>query len=145
MKRFTLLLSLFSLLAMVGYGQSMVKRNAETLGLRELAFDFGTIPQGRPVMHNFEVVNNGSKPLIIENVEASCGCTTPEWSSEPVAPGAKTIIKVGFNASSEGLFKKTITISYNGDATKTLMISGQVYPTPTTSAPVNSSLSLLKQ
>jgi hypothetical protein len=132
-------------MAATGHSQSMVRRSAETLGLKELTFDFGRIPQGKPVTHNFEVVNNGQKPLIIENVEASCGCTTPEWTTEPVAPGAKTIIKVGFNASSQGLFKKTITINYNGDGTKTLMISGEVYPTPTTSAPVNSSLSLLKQ
>lgn len=145
MKSFTLLFIMCSFIAFTGYSQSMVKRKAETLGLKEVAYDFGKIPQGKPVMHNFEVVNNGDKPLIIENVEASCGCTTPEWSTEPVAPGAKTIIKVGFNASSEGLFKKSITISYNGDATKTLIISGQVYPTPTTSAPLNASLSLLKQ
>jgi hypothetical protein len=145
MKRFTLLLLLFSLAAMAGYSQSMVKRNTETLGLKEVAFDFGRIPQGKPVTHNFEVVNNGKKPLILENVEASCGCTTPEWSPEPVAPGGKTIIKVGFNASSAGLFKKSITINYNSDEVKTLVISGEVYPTPATSAPVNSSLSLLKQ
>jgi hypothetical protein len=132
-------------ITVAGYGQSMVKRKAETLGLKELAYDFGRIPQGKPVTHNFEVVNNGAQPLIIENVEASCGCTTPEWSTEPVAPGGKTIIKVGFNASAEGLFKKSITISYNGEETKTLIISGQVYPTPTTSAPLNASLSLLKQ
>jgi hypothetical protein len=145
MKRFTLLFLICSLTATAGYSQSMVNRTNETLGLKELTFDFGRIPQGKPVVHNFEVVNNGKKPLIIENVQASCGCTTPEWTAEPVPPGGKTIIRVGFNASSEGLFKKSITIDYNGDEVKTLMISGQVYPTPTTSAPVNSSLSLLKQ
>ena len=132
-------------MAMAGRSQTMVRRSVETLGLKELTFDFGKIPQGKPVTHDFEVVNNGQKPLIIENVEASCGCTTPEWTTQPVAPGAKTVIKVGFNASSQGLFRKSITINYNGDGTKTLFISGDVYPTPTTSAPVNSSLSLLKQ
>jgi hypothetical protein len=82
---------------------------------------------------------------LIENVEASCGCTTPEWSEEPVQPGANSQIKVGFNASTEGQFKKTITIHYNDGKVKTLTISGEVYPAPTTSAPLNPSLSLLKQ
>ncbi len=145
MKRITLLFLILAAGITTTYAQSMVKRNAEVIGMKETTFDFGKIPQGKPVTHNFEVTNSGDKPLIIENVEASCGCTTPEWSQDPVPPGGQTIIKVGFNASSQGLFKKSITINYNGDQAKTLLISGEVYARPTTSAPLNASLSLLKQ
>ncbi|RYF96326.1 MAG: DUF1573 domain-containing protein, partial [Chitinophagaceae bacterium] len=76
----------------------------EILGLKETTHDFGKIPQSRPVTYNFEFKNNGKEPLILENVQASCGCTTPEWSKEPVEAGATSTIKVGYNAAAEGQF-----------------------------------------
>ena len=144
MKRIYLFILLISFAGFTGYAQKLVKTPSEVLGVKETSFDFGSIPQGRPVTHYFTVVNKSSKPLLIDNVEASCGCTTPEWSQDPIAPGASTQIKVGFNASSEGKFQKTITIYY-GEKVKGLTISGEVYPMPTTSAPPNTSLSTLKQ
>jgi hypothetical protein len=117
---------------------------AEVLQLKESSYNFGKIQQGRPVTHNFEIVNISSAPLMLENVQASCGCTTPEWTKEPIQPGASTTIKVGYNAAAEGDFNKTITITYNNMQAKVLTISGSVYKAPTTSAPVNASLSLLK-
>jgi uncharacterized protein (DUF58 family) len=114
------------------------------LELKEPSFDFGKIPQGRPVTHDFNVVNTSAKPVYIENVQASCGCTTPEWEKEPIAPGSSSKIKVGFNAGAEGPFSKTITIYYNSKQTKTLAIKGTVYSLPTTSAPLNTSLSIIK-
>jgi len=118
--------------------------SSEVIELTEPTYDFGKIPQGRPVTHLFQVINKGREPLILDNVQASCGCTTPEWSELPIPPGGSSIIKVGFNAASEGKFTKTITIKYRDSWVKTFTISGDVYPTPTTSAPLNSSLSLLK-
>jgi len=54
-------------------------------------------------------------PLKISNVNASCGCTTPEWEKDKVvAPGESTKITVGYNAAAEGPFTKFITVSYNG-------------------------------
>lgn len=116
----------------------------EAIEIKEPSHDFGKIPQGRPVTYNFEVKNTGKKPLLIENVQAACGCTTPEWSQEPVAPGASTQIKVGFNAAAEGHFSKSITIIYNNNQTKGLTITGDVFPMPATSAPLNTSLSSIK-
>ena len=116
----------------------------EILQLKEGGYDFGKILQGRPVTHIFEITNSGTEPLRLENVQASCGCTTPEWSGEPVKPGGSASIKVGYNAASEGSFQKSVTIFYNGGLTKSLSISGTVYRAPTTSAPVNSSIQLLK-
>lgn len=117
----------------------------EVLAFKEASFDFGKIAQGRPVTHSFEITNTGKEVIRLENVQASCGCTTPEWSREPIQPGASTSIKVGYNAAAEGTFNKTVTIVYNNNQTKTIVISGTVYKAPATSAPVNASLALLKQ
>lgn len=118
--------------------------SAETLTLKEIRFDFGKIPQGKPVTHIFEVKNSGNTPLQFENVQASCGCTTPEWSKEPIAPGATQNITVGYNAAAKGPFEKTITIHYNSGKTKQLFIKGEVWETPATPAPENASVQLLK-
>ena len=116
----------------------------ETVVLKEKSFDFGKIPQGRPVTHVFELVNKSKEPIMLENVMASCGCTTPEWSRDPIQPGATSTIKVGYNSAAEGPFNKSITIQVAGGQVQTLVITGNVYRTPATSAPLNSSLTLLK-
>jgi hypothetical protein len=116
----------------------------ETVVLKEKSFDFGKIPQGRPVTHVFELVNKSASPVMLENVMASCGCTTPEWSRDPIQPGATSTIKVGYNSAAEGPFNKSITIQVAGGQVQTLVITGNVYRTPATSAPLNSSLTLLK-
>ena len=116
----------------------------EVLGLKETEFDFGKIPQGKPVTHVFEVVNNSKDTLRIQNIQASCGCTTPEWDKDKIpAPGEKTNIRVGYNAASEGPFTKQITVTYNGTQTKMIVIKGEVWKTPATSAPENKVLGSL--
>lgn len=117
----------------------------DILLLKETGYSFGKIPQGRPVIHVFEIVNTGKEPLLLENVQASCGCTTPEWSREPIAAGATASIKVGYNAYAEGHFNKTVTILYNNGQAKALIISGEVYKLPATAAPENASVQFLKQ
>ena len=142
-----------TLLLVIGFITAVSAQNAvpgsapavEALQLKESRFDFGKIQQNRPVTHNFELVNIGKEPLKIDNVQASCGCTTPEWSREAIQPGATTIIKVGYNAAAEGPFSKNIAIQYNGSQSATLVISGNVFKGPATSAPLNSSISILKQ
>jgi hypothetical protein len=113
--------------------------------LKESSHNFGKIPQGRPATYNFEIVNTGSDALRLENVQASCGCTTPEWSRDPIAAGASATIKVGYNAFAEGAFTKTVTLFYHSNQTKTLTISGEVFKSPSSSAPENESIQLLKQ
>jgi Protein of unknown function (DUF1573) len=118
---------------------------AEVLGLKETEYDFGKIPQGKPVTHNFEVLNFGSTGFKLENVTASCGCTTPDWNKEEtIMPGKSSFINVGFNAGAEGPFAKQITINYNGGQNKIITIKGEVWKTPTTSAPINENILELK-
>lgn len=116
------------------------------LQFKEMEYDFSKIPQGKPVYHFFEIVNKGKTPIKLDNIQASCGCTTPEWDREPIAPGASTKIKVGFNAAAEGVFDKYITIFYNNSSqTKQIRIKGFVWKAPDGPAPVNPSVDLLKK
>jgi len=117
----------------------------EMLTLKETEFDFGKIPQGKPVNHVFEVTNKSNVALKINNINASCGCTTPEWEKDKVvAPGEKTKITVGYNAAAEGPFTKFITVTYNDTQSKQLTIKGEVWKTPGSSAPENKGLNDLK-
>lgn len=127
---------------------SNAQTTAETpdvLKLKETEHDFGNIPQGRPVYYNFEIVNTGAMPLKLDDVHASCGCTTPEWSHEPIAPGSAAQIKVGYNAAAENSFEKFITITYNSNQTKQLKIKGIVWKAPEGAAPANASVQFLKK
>jgi hypothetical protein len=117
----------------------------DVLQLKEMEHDFTKIPQGKPVYYNFEFVNAGKTELKLDNVQASCGCTTPEWSHDAVVPGATAKIKVGYNAASEGYFEKTITITYSTTQTKIIKIKGTVWKAPEGAAPVNASVDLLKK
>ena len=126
-------------------GNGANKPVKELLVLKETSFDFGKIQQGRPVTHEFEIENAGPDTLKVENVQASCGCTTPVWKKDPLLTGNSSKITVGYNAASEGPFEKQVTIYYNGGQIKTLTIKGNVYKLAATSAPLNPSIELLKQ
>lgn len=116
----------------------------ELISVKE-SHDFGKIPQGKPVTYVFEITNSGKNAYKLDNVAASCGCTTPQWDKEKVInPGEKSIITVGYNAASEGPFTKPVTITYNGTQTKVITIKGEVWKTPAASAPANASLNDLK-
>ena len=117
----------------------------DVLKLKETEHDFSKIPQGKPVYYSFEITNTGKTELKLDNVQASCGCTTPEWSKDPIAPDANAKIKVGYNAAAEGYFEKTITITYNTNQSKQIRIKGTVWKAPEGSAPANPSVDLLKK
>ena len=117
----------------------------DDLKLKESEHDFGMIPQGKPVFYFFEIVNSGTTPLKLDNVQASCGCTTPEWNHEAIPAGSADKIRVGYNAASEGAFDKYITITYNGNLSKQLHIKGTVWKAPAGSAPAYASVQILKQ
>ncbi|NTS43948.1 DUF1573 domain-containing protein [Flavisolibacter sp. BT320] len=134
-------LSTFLLLSIAAMAQTAT----DALELKEVSFDFGSIPQGKPVYHTFQLMNKGKTAVKLDNVNATCGCTTPEWSREPLAPGATSTIKVGYNAASEGPFEKMVTVQYNGNSTKQIIIKGNVWRAPVGSAPANASVNFLKQ
>jgi hypothetical protein len=89
--------------------------------------NFGKIKEGTLAVHNFVFSNTGSKPLVLNDVHASCGCTTPEWSKEPILPGGKGTIKAAFNSYGRpGTFIKFVTVKSNAGADITLTIKGEV-------------------
>lgn len=91
-------------------------------------YDFGTITEGTVAEYEFIFTNIGSAPVILQNVSASCGCTTPAWTKEPVAPQQRGIIKASYNSNGRpGSFNKSITVTSNALApTKVLFIRGNV-------------------
>jgi hypothetical protein len=94
--------------------QSAQKVKGPVLTLEKSSYDFGDISQGEIVEHVFKFTNTGDEPLLITNVVASCGCTTPQWTKEPVMPGGKGEIKVGFNsAGRSGIQTKSLPVNSN--------------------------------
>lgn len=83
--------------------------------------DFGKIEYGKPVEHVFVFKNTGNAPLLILDAATSCGCTTPQWTKEPVAPGAKGEVKVRYNGSGYGKVKKSITLTTNTEAGRQIL------------------------
>lgn len=101
-------------------------------------WDFGTIPQGTPVTHNFIFTNTSTKPITLTNVKGSCGCTSPTWPKTAIQPGKSDKIIVEFNAAKEGVFNKSVTITtdYSSEP-KTLWIKGIVKPATVTQTQIN--------
>lgn len=100
----------------------------------ERVHDFGQIPEeGGKVITTFEFTNTSKQAITLDNVQASCGCTTPQWSKEPIAPKKKGFINVTYNpAGRPGNFSKSITVKYHNasDEAKVIVlnIKGEVIP-----------------
>lgn len=93
----------------------------------ESTHNFGKIKQGVPVTTFFEIKNISNQPVVIESATAGCGCTTPEVTKEPIAPGATAKLKVGYNAAAMGVFNKPVTLKLAGvNNVKQIMITGEV-------------------
>lgn len=92
--------------------------------------DFGKIPQGTPVTATFKFKNTGKIPLVISNVQASCGCTTPNYSREPIAPNETGFIMATYNAANPGTFNKNVTVTANVEGgSVVLYLKGEVAAT----------------
>jgi hypothetical protein len=99
--------------------------------------DFGEIKEeGGPVTYKFEFTNTGNQPLVITNVKPSCGCTSSDYTKEPVGPGAKGYVSATYNPQGRpGPFNKSITVTSNSEqATSTIRFTGKVLEKPKTKA-----------
>lgn len=100
---------------------------------QETSFNFGSIQEadGKAV-HVFHFKNTGDSPLILTNVRAGCGCTTPEWNRQPIAPGESGNIKVSYDPRNRpGSFTKSITVNSNAaNSVVSLTIRGNVTRKP---------------
>lgn len=99
-----------------------------SISFPEMKHDFGKITEGEVVAHTFSFKNTGDNPLKIENVKPSCGCTTPDWTKEEVAPGGEGFIKVEFDSKGKsGQTTKTVTVTSNTPERNTVLtFTGEV-------------------
>lgn len=123
---FPILLTFIFCLPLVNNAQTA---NKARVAFEKLQHNFGTFKEEQGVQTvAFNFKNDGDVPLILNNVQASCGCTTPEWTREPVAPGAKGMIKVSYDPRNRpGMFNKTIRVNSNAENTDVVLtIMGEV-------------------
>jgi hypothetical protein len=121
MKKFFSVLVVLLSVASVSFAQKGVMK------FKEETHNFGKIEQGKPVTQEFTFTNVGTEPIIISNVSASCGCTTPSYTKEPVLPKQTGVIKATYNAAAMGSFNKSITVFSNGESPSlTLFLKGEV-------------------
>jgi len=89
--------------------------NGAVITFEKKTHDFGDIVQGDKVEQVFKFTNTGNEPLIITNVQVTCGCTTPKgWPRDPIAPGGKGEITIAFNSAGKmGKQNKVVTVVSN--------------------------------
>ncbi len=120
---------LFSFIALFAGIAAVLADDAPEIYFEQITHDFGTFPEENgKVSCSFEFKNIGKADLVLQSVKASCGCTTPDWTKEPVKPGETGVVKATYNATGRpGSFTKTITVKSNAGE-KRLTIKGEVIP-----------------
>ncbi|QEH43471.1 DUF1573 domain-containing protein [Chitinophaga sp. XS-30] len=131
MKKF--ILSLFASLlittAVWAQAQGSGSTNAVDLKVKfkQETVDFGTTKFNKPVTVTFEFTNISKAPVLIESAKASCGCTVPNWTVEPVLPGKSGKITATYSANAVGKPTKTVYLKLKGvDQEKELILTGTV-------------------
>lgn len=100
----------------------IIEVDAPIISLANDIYDFGEVKEGEKVKHVYEFTNTGKSPLIIANVSASCGCTTPEYSQHPINPGEKGSVTVVFDSQNQvGMQQKIITVLSNAEPSRTIL------------------------
>lgn len=116
--------------ALVGSQEATkVDENAPIISLdNDAIYEFGVVKEGEKVKHIYNFTNTGKSPLIISNVSASCGCTTPEYSKHPINPGEQGSVTVVFDSQNQvGMQQKIITILSNAEPSRTILqLKGEV-------------------
>ena len=101
-----------------------LEETESTIAFDKYKHDFGTINESDgKVSAIFTFTNLSNSPLVISKVEASCGCTTPEWTQEPVAPGAQCYVKATYDPTNRiYFFERSLTVYSNGFPSKIVLI-----------------------
>jgi len=153
MKRFTVVLAAL-LLAGVAHSQNVApgtpaaapKDINKVLVFSNTDFDFGKIPQSKPVEYQILVKNVSTDSITLDNVQVGCGCTTPKYEKgKKFAPGETVAVTLGYNAASLGVFTKNATLYFNGgELVKIINFKGETYTTPVNAAPANATMEKIK-
>ncbi|MBC6611329.1 DUF1573 domain-containing protein [Hymenobacter sp. BT507] len=120
MKKILLLALSLSMAGVAAQAQTVAPANAQAkvagpnIQFEESKYDFGSVAQGDIVEHTFKFKNTGTAPLVISNIGVSCGCTTPDWTRDPVMPGKTGSVTAKFNSAGKmGMQNKVLTIESN--------------------------------
>jgi hypothetical protein len=131
MKHISFIIICFALNLGISYAQN------DKISFNETVHDFGVLKEsdGKATCE-FIITNNSDAPLLISNVNASCGCTTPKWTKEPIEPGKKGSITATYNPIGRVYpFTKAITVHTNLTSPVTLHIKGEVVAGNTDNGP----------
>lgn len=112
MRRFLLMV----FMAVAAFSMPVLAQGKAEIKFDKTTHNFGTFKEADSnVTCMFKFTNTGDAPLVIEQAVASCGCTTPVYPKQPIAPGATGEIKVTYKGAGKfpGVFKKTITLRTN--------------------------------
>jgi hypothetical protein len=114
MKKYLLLIVVMAF-ATLGFAQQAAPQNGPVITFEKKTHDFGDIIQGDKVEETFKFANTGTEPLILTNVQVTCGCTTPKgWPRDPILPGGKGELTVAFNSAGKmGKQNKVVTVVSN--------------------------------
>jgi hypothetical protein len=133
MRKFFLLTVCLFTLSLYSFAQQSEVDTTLFIQFDSMVHDYGTIAKGSDGSCEFAFRNTGKTPLVLNNVQASCGCTVPEWTREPVQPGKTGVIKVKYNTMIVSAFNKSITVSSNAkNSIVVLSIKGTVTEPATT-------------
>ncbi|MDR0698980.1 MAG: DUF1573 domain-containing protein [Tannerella sp.] len=128
MKRILFVLGFILLTAIIVSAQ---QKEASIAVIDSAVYDFGNINESDGLAtHTFKIKNEGEKALVVTKVVTSCGCTSPDWTKEPIAPGQTGEIKITYDPTNRpGSFTKTASIYSNGKTGSfVLTIKGNVIP-----------------
>ena len=90
--------------------------NMGVLSFKDTLHDFGNIKQGDVVEYDFEYSNTGKSDVVITQAQASCGCTVPDYNTDPIAPSKSAMMKVKFNSDGKNGFQhKTVLVKNTGN------------------------------
>ncbi|MDZ4758822.1 MAG: DUF1573 domain-containing protein [Bacteroidota bacterium] len=142
MKKITFL-SAFAFAMIIGVkaqtpAAKVVNPNQAEIQFEETLHDFGNIKEGTQATFEFKFKNIGKEPLIISDVQRGCGCTTPVWPKEPIAPGKTAVVTATFDSNGRpGVFNKIVTVTSNGKTSSVVLtLKGFVENTPKPQPPV---------
>lgn len=122
--RYVLITSVWMIFCATANVNALPATEDEEITVDKTIHDFGTIKESKGnVSAVFTIKNMANVPIILSKVRASCGCTTPEWTKEPIAPGKTGKVTATYNPKGAGPFEKSITINISvGDKTRTIVV-----------------------
>ncbi|OIO99623.1 MAG: hypothetical protein AUJ98_10565 [Bacteroidetes bacterium CG2_30_33_31] len=129
MKKTVFIFAILIITTLVNYAENIVQNDkpAAKIDFTSTVYDYGKIKKDANGNCVFKYKNSGNDVLFITRVAKSCGCTTPEYSTEPLMPGQTAVIKIGYDTKIVGVFNKKITVFSNAiNSSVILTIKGEI-------------------